>query len=50
MEQLLRDEVTNYHIRGVPGYTSGGVLPEECPICGTKVEAFMKIDQPISVG
>jgi len=42
--------VTDYHPWGVPGYTSSGVLPEESPICGTKVEAFMKIDQPISVG
>ncbi|MGB3905151.1 MAG: hypothetical protein WBB22_09525 [Anaerolineae bacterium] len=44
IEQRLQDEVTEYHQCGVCGCTSGGVLPQESPICGTKVEAFMKID------
>jgi len=44
MGHMLQDEVNDYYVCGVCGYTSDGVLPEECPICGAKSEEFRKID------
>lgn len=43
MEHMLQDEVSDYYVCGVCGYTSDGVLPEECPICGAMREKFTKI-------
>jgi rubrerythrin len=43
MEHMLQDEVSDYYVCGVCGYTSDGVLPEECPICGARSEEFRKI-------
>ncbi len=43
MEHMLQDEVSDYYVCGVCGYTSDGVLPEECPICGAMREKFRKI-------
>lgn len=44
MGHMLQDEVNDYYVCGVCGYTSDGVLPEECPICGAKSEEFRKIE------
>ena len=44
MEHLLQDEPSDYYVCGVCGYTSDGVLPEQCPICGATSEAFRKTD------
>jgi rubrerythrin len=44
MEHMLQDEVSDYYVCRVCGYTSDGVLPEECPICGANREAFRKIE------
>ena len=44
MEHMLRDEASDYYVCGVCGYTSDGVLPEECPICGAKSEALRKVE------
>lgn len=44
MEHMLQDEVSDYYVCGVCGYTSDGVLPEECPICGAESERFRKIE------
>jgi rubrerythrin len=44
MEHLLQDESSDYYVCGVCGYTSDGVLPEECPICGAASEAFRKVE------
>jgi rubrerythrin len=44
MDHLLQGEDTDYYVCGVCGYTSDGVLPEECPICGATSEAFRRID------
>ena len=44
MEHMLQDEVSDYYVCGVCGYTSDGVLPEKCPICGAKRDAFRKIE------
>ncbi len=44
MEHLLQDQSSDYYVCGVCGYTSDGVLPEECPICGAASEAFRKVE------
>jgi rubrerythrin len=44
MDHLLQDEVSEYYVCGVCGYTSDGVLPDQCPICGADSEAFRRID------
>lgn len=44
MEHMLQDETSDYYVCGVCGYTSDGVLPEECPICRAKSERFRKIE------
>lgn len=44
MEHLLQDEVSDYYVCGVCGYTSDGVLPHHCPVCGAGSEAFTKIE------
>jgi len=43
MEHLLQDEDSDYYVCGVCGYTSDGVLPDECPVCGAKSDAFTRI-------
>jgi rubrerythrin len=43
MEHLLQDETTDYYVCGLCGYTSDGVLPDQCPICGAAREAFRKV-------
>ncbi len=43
MEHMLQDEVSDYYVCGVCGYTADGVLPEECPICGAMREEFRRI-------
>ena len=44
MEHMLQDEMSDYYVCGVCGYTSDGVLPDECPICGADKEAFRRIE------
>ncbi len=44
MEHLLQDEVSDYYVCGVCGYTSDGVLPHQCPVCGAGSDAFTKIE------
>jgi len=44
MEHLLQDEPSDYYVCGVCGYTSDGVLPDQCPVCGAKSEAFIKVE------
>ena len=44
MGHLLQDVVTDYYVCGVCGYTSDGVLPSECPVCGAGSDAFTKIE------
>jgi rubrerythrin len=44
MEHLLQDETSDYYVCGVCGYTSDGVLPERCPVCGAQSEAFLKVE------
>jgi rubrerythrin len=44
MEHLLQDETSDYYVCGVCGYTSDGVSPERCPICGAQSKAFIKVE------
>jgi len=44
MEHLLQDESSDYYVCGVCGYTSDGVLPDECPVCGATSESFRKVE------
>jgi rubrerythrin len=44
MEHLLQDQDSDYYVCSVCGYTSDGVLPDECPVCGAQSEAFIKVD------
>ena len=44
MDDMLQDQISDYYVCGVCGYTSDGLLPEECPVCGAKSEAFRRID------
>ena len=44
MEHLLQDQSSDYYVCGVCGYTSDGVLPEECPVCGATSESFRKVE------
>ncbi len=43
IDHMLHDEGSEYYVCGVCGYTSDGALPEECPVCGARDEAFRKI-------
>ncbi len=43
MEHLLQDEDSDYYVCGVCGYTSDGVLPDVCPVCGANSDAFARI-------
>jgi rubrerythrin len=44
MGHLLQDEDSDYYVCRVCGYTSDGVLPDVCPVCGAKSDAFVRID------
>jgi rubrerythrin len=40
MSHMMEERETSYYVCGVCGYVSDGVLPDECPVCGAKKEAF----------
>ena len=44
LEHLLKGENTDYYVCQICGYTSDGILPEECPICTASKDKFLKID------
>jgi rubrerythrin len=44
MEHLLQDEDSDYYVCSVCGYTSDGVLPDVCPVCGAQSKAFIEVD------
>lgn len=43
LQHLIVEKEVEYYICGVCGYTSDGILPEECPICGAPKDVFKKI-------
>jgi rubrerythrin len=44
MDHLLQEHMSEYYVCGTCGYTSDGVLPDQCPICGAESDAFRRID------
>jgi rubrerythrin len=42
MNHLMEEKETTYYVCSVCGYVSDGVLPETCPVCGAKREAFVE--------
>lgn len=44
LENLGKNQATDYHVCQVCGYTVEGEPPDECPVCKSKKQAFKKID------
>ena len=44
LESLESPEECNYYVCSVCGYTCENEAPEQCPVCGSKAQAFSKID------
>jgi rubrerythrin len=44
LEDLGKNEMTDYHICKVCGYTAEGDAPDVCPVCGARKAAFYKVD------
>ncbi len=42
--QVIRDEVTAYHVCQVCGYVTGKKIPAKCPICEAAKDKFKTID------
>lgn len=42
LAHLMEERDTKYYICTVCGYVSDGVLPDECPVCSAKKEAFVE--------
>jgi rubrerythrin len=43
MDHVMEERETTYYVCGVCGYVSDGILPDDCPICGTKKERFVTV-------
>ncbi len=44
LDNLGKNEDTDYYVCEVCGYTAEGSAPDECPVCKAKKQAFSKID------
>jgi len=44
LDNIGRNADTDYYVCSVCGYTAEGHAPDECPVCGSKKQAFMKVD------
>ncbi len=44
LENIGNNPDVDYYVCSVCGYTAENEAPDECPICGSKQEAFSKID------
>ena len=42
--QVIKDEVSAYHVCQVCGYVTSKKPPEKCPVCGAPTEKFKKIE------
>jgi len=42
MGHLMEERETTYYVCKVCGYPSGGVLPDECPVCGAGKDQFFE--------
>ena len=43
LDNLGKNEETDYYICDICGYTAEGNAPDECPVCKAKAKAFRKI-------
>lgn len=44
LDNLKDQREVDYHVCSVCGYTCEDAPPDQCPVCGAKPKAFMKID------
>ncbi|MEN8261858.1 MAG: rubrerythrin family protein [Nitrospirota bacterium] len=44
LDNLGRNEDSDYYVCDVCGFTAEGSAPDECPVCKAKKQAFSKID------
>ena len=44
LDNLGKNEDSDYYVCEVCGYTAEGSAPDECPVCKAKKQAFSKID------
>ena len=44
LDNLGKNEESDYYVCEVCGYTAEGSAPDECPVCKAKKQAFSKID------
>ena len=44
LENLGKNEETDYYVCGVCGYTAEGEAPDNCPVCKAKKQMIKKID------
>ena len=44
LESLESPEECDYYVCSVCGYTCENEAPEQCPVCGSKAQAFSKVD------
>ena len=44
LESLAKGGDTDYYVCSVCGYTAEGSAPDECPVCKSKRQAFMKAE------
>jgi len=44
LDTLGRNVDTDYYVCSVCGYTAEGEAPDECPVCGSKKQAFRKVE------
>ena len=44
LENLGKNEETDYYVCQVCGMTVEGAAPDECPVCKAKKQAFKKVD------
>jgi rubrerythrin len=44
LENLGKNEETDYYVCDICGYTAEGEAPDSCPVCKAKKSAFKKID------
>ncbi len=43
--QVIKDEVSAYHVCQVCGYVTDKRIPDECPVCGTRKENFKTVGE-----
>jgi rubrerythrin len=44
LDSLGKSGDTDYYVCSVCGYTAEGSAPDTCPVCGSKKQAFMKVE------